>query len=87
MTEELEAYERLAEHTTSRLSYGDHFTMADACHAQAVSGAVKFGVHTDKFPTVQRVFNEISKEDAVVKAHWKNSLDCPVELRQISDVE
>lgn len=42
-------------------------------------------VHTkdvSKYPTIQRVFDEMSKNEAVDKAKWSNQPDCPEELRE-----
>jgi maleylacetoacetate isomerase len=81
MTEGLSAYERLAAKTAGKYSYGDQVTMADASLVPAVWGAVRFGVDIEQFPTIKRVFEELSKLDAVVKAHWKTQEDTPQELR------
>lgn len=55
--------------------------MADVCLVPAIWGALRFGVDIEQFPTIKKVFEEMSKEDAVKKAHWKNQPDCPEELR------
>ena len=81
MTDGFSAYERLAAPTAGRFSYGDSITMADICVVPAVWRAARFGVTMDNFPTMKRVFEEMSKEDAVVKAHWKNQPDCPPDVK------
>ena len=81
MTDGFQAYERLAAPTAGKFSYGDSITMADICVVPAVWRAARFGVDMDQFPTMKRVFEEMSKTDAVIKAHWKNQPDCPEDLR------
>ena len=39
------------------------------------------GVDMEQFPTIKRIFEAMSKEDAVKKAHWQNQPDCPEDLR------
>ena len=77
MTDGFAAYEQLAAPTAGKFSYGDNITMADICVVPAVWRAVRFNVDLNNYPTMKRVFEAMSKEDAVVKAHWKNQPDCP----------
>lgn len=81
MTDGFSAYERLAAPLAGKFSYGDRITMADICVVPAVWRAARFGVDLDQFPIMKRVFEEMSKHDAVIKAHWKNQPDCPENLR------
>ena len=81
MTDGFAAYERLAAPTAGKFSYGDSITMADICVVPAVWRAARFSVDLNSYPTMKRVFEATSKEDAVVKAHWKNQPDCPEDLR------
>ena len=81
MTDGFAAYERLAAPTVGKFSYGDSITMADICVIPAVWRSERFNVNMDDYPTMKRVFEAVSKEDAVVKAHWKNQPDCPEDLR------
>ena len=75
------AYEKLASTTAGTFSFGDTITMADVCLVPAVWRAARFSVDMEQFPTMKRIFEAMSKEDAVVKAHWKTQPDCPEELR------
>jgi maleylacetoacetate isomerase len=81
MTDGFAAYERLAAPTAGKFSYGDSITMADICVVPAVWRAARFNVDLNNYPTMKRVFEAMSTEDAVVKAHWKNQPDCPEDLR------
>ena len=81
MTDGFAAYERLAAPTAGKFSYGDSITMADICVVPAVWRAARFNVDLNNYPTMKRVFEATSKEDAVMKAHWKNQPDCPEDLR------
>lgn len=82
MADGLRAYERLVEKQAGRFSYGDTITMADLCLVPAVWGALRFEVQLDDFPVISRIYAEMSREEAVVKGHWKNQLDTPLELRK-----
>lgn len=81
MTDGFAAYERLAAPTAGKFSYGDSITMADICVVPAVWRSARFGVNMDDYPTMKKVFENMSKEEAVIKAHWKNQPDCPEDLR------
>jgi len=81
MTDGFAAYERLAAPTAGKFSYGDNITMADICVVPAVWRSMRFNVDLNDYPTLKRVFEAMSKEDVVVKAHWKNQPDCPEDLR------
>ena len=81
MAEGLRAYETLIQESGGAYSVGDEVTLADLCLVPAVWNAQRYGVDLDKFPTVMRVFDHISKDEAVVKAHWQNQPDTPEELR------
>jgi maleylacetoacetate isomerase len=81
MTDGFAAYERLAAPSAGKFSYGDSITMADICVVPAVWRSARFNVNMDDYPTMKRVFEAMSKEDAVIKAHWKNQPDCPEDLR------
>ena len=81
MTEGFAAYERLAAPSSGKFSYGDTITMADICVVPAVWRSARFGVDMDDYPTMKKVFEAMGKEDAVIKAHWKNQPDCPEDLR------
>ena len=72
LTDGLHAYEAVAAKKAGRFSYGDQITLADVTLVPAVWGAMRFGVEMDKLPTVKAIFENMSKEDAVIKAHWKN---------------
>lgn len=75
------AYERIVEKTAGRFSVGDVITIADVCLVPAAWGAERVGVDLGQFPTVKRVVEELEKEDAVKKGHWKTQEDTPVDLR------
>lgn len=75
------AYESVVVRTAGRFSVGDVVTMADVCLVPAAWGAERVGVNLGLFPTVKRVVEELEREDAVKKAHWKGQDDTPVDLR------
>lgn len=81
MTEGLRAYDRLAEKSAGKYSYGDNVTLADVCLVPAVWGGIRFGVDLAQLSTVKRVYEALSELEAVKRAHWKNQGDTPEELR------
>jgi maleylacetoacetate isomerase len=81
MDEGFAAYEKLAAPSAGKFSYGDSITLADVCVVPAVWRAARFGVDMNQYPTMKRVFEEMSRQEAVVKAHWKNQPDCPPDVQ------
>lgn len=81
MTEGLVAYEKLVQDTAGVYSCGDSVTLADICLVPAVWGAQRFGVELDSMPSVMRIFDAMSRLDAVKKAHWTTQEDTPADLR------
>lgn len=85
MTRGLKAYEETAKRTAGEFSVGDEITMADVVLVPAVWGAERFGVDLEKLPTVKRIYETMSREEAVVKAHWRRQEDTPEEFRESLD--
>jgi maleylacetoacetate isomerase len=82
LTEEgLMAYERLAAEKAGRFSFGDTVTLADVCLVPTIWGAMRFQIDMEKYPVTKRVYEEMSKLEAVKRAHWNAQPDTPVELR------
>ena len=77
----LAAYDEHAKNTAGRFSVGGHPTLADCCLVPAVWNVEKAGMTLDEFPTIKRVYENLSKEPAVEAAHWRRQADCPEELR------
>lgn len=78
----LKVYERVVEETAGKFSVGDSITLADVCLVPAVWGAMRWGVDMDAYPITKRIYEELSKENAVKQAHWANQDDTPSDLRQ-----
>ena len=77
----LESYEITLAKTAGKYSVGDEITLADVCLVPAVWGAERYGVDMSSMPRLTRVYNAMSKEEAVLVAHWKNQPDTPANLR------
>ena len=80
MTRGLEAYDKIASKTAGNYSVGDEFTMADVCLLPAIYAAEKNEVELEKMPTIMRVYEALSKLDAVKEAHWSRQKDCPADM-------
>ncbi|UPK91492.1 hypothetical protein LCI18_002427 [Fusarium solani-melongenae] len=81
MTQGMAAYENVAAGTAGKYSFGDEFTLADACLIPAIWGAQRFGVDLKAFPTISKILENLKDHPAVVKAHWQNQPDTPENLR------
>ncbi|OCL09271.1 maleylacetoacetate isomerase [Glonium stellatum] len=76
------AYEATLDKTAGRFSVGNEITLADVCLVPAVWGGERFGVDLEKFSRLKAVFEEMSRTEAVQKAHWKRQEDTPEEFRE-----
>lgn len=77
----LEAFEGVVKQTAGKYCVGDNFSLADVCLMPAAWGAQRYNIDLGRFPTIKRLFDSLSKEDVVVKAHWKSQPDTPEDLR------
>lgn len=82
MTDGLLAYEAIASSTAGNFSVGDQVSLADVCLVPAVWGAQRWGVDLDQMPVLLRVFENMSRIEAVDKAHWQRQEDTPENLRR-----
>ena len=74
-------FEKLAEKSAGRFTFGDEITLADVCLIPAAWGYQRIGQNLEKYPTMKRVFDELEKLEAVKKAHWARQPETPEELR------
>lgn len=81
MAEGLRAYEATAKGVAGKYSVGDTFTQADAALLPAYWNAERYKVDLSEFPTLQKVVENLMKEEFVVKAHPFSQPDCPEDLR------
>jgi maleylacetoacetate isomerase len=84
MTEGLLAYEAIASSTAGKFSVGDQVSLADVCLIPAVWGAQRWGVDLNQMPVLMRVYENMSKIEAVDRAHWERQEDTPEALRRKS---
>lgn len=77
----LGAFEAVAKKTAGKFCVGDEMSLADVFLVPAMWGAQRYGTNLNDYPTIKNIFESLSSEDAVVKAHWKNQPDTPEDLR------
>lgn len=79
----LKAYEEVAKDVAGKYSVGDEITLADVCLVPSIWNALgRFGVALDEYPTVNRVFWNAMKLDAIRKAGWWSQEDCPKDMAE-----
>ncbi|XP_049850711.1 probable maleylacetoacetate isomerase 2 [Schistocerca gregaria] len=69
----------LSNGVSGRYAVGDQITLADVFLVPQAFAGVQYGVDLSKFPTIERVAREASKEEAFVKAHPTNQPDADPE--------
>lgn len=77
----LRAYEAIVSCSAGRFSVGDQITLADICLIPAAWGAERVNVDLAGFPVTNRIVQNLEKEDAVRKGHWRTQEDTPAEFR------
>lgn len=77
----LRAYEAIVSRSAGRFSVGDQITLADICLVPAAWGAERVNVDLAGFPVTNRIVQNLEKEDAVRKGHWRTQEDTPAEFR------
>ena len=80
MTRGLAAYDKIAAGTSGKFSVGDEVTLADVCLLPAIYAAEKNEVELEKMPTIMRIYQTLSKLEAVQNAHWSRQKDCPEDM-------
>ncbi|KAJ5238354.1 hypothetical protein N7468_002973 [Penicillium chermesinum] len=81
IVEGLQAYEATVKRSAGKFSVGDQITMADLCLIPAAWGAERVGVDLTAFPVTYVIIQNLEKEEAVNKGHWKTQPDTPEDLR------
>ncbi|OQD74107.1 hypothetical protein PENDEC_c012G06319 [Penicillium decumbens] len=77
----LRVYETFVTRSAGKFSVGDQITTADICLVPAAWGAERVGVDLALFPVINRIVQNLEKEEAVQKGHWQTQPDTPEELR------
>jgi maleylacetoacetate isomerase len=75
MARGLDAYEEAASKTAGKYSVGDDVTLADVVLVPQCWNAGRVGLELSRWPTVQRIFGEMEKLEAVQNAHWTKQAD------------
>lgn len=74
----LDAYEEVASKTAGKYSVGDELSLADVVLVPQCWNAGRVGLELSRWPTVQRIFGEVEKLEAVQNAHWTKQADAEV---------
>lgn len=74
----LEVLERRLVTRAGKYAYGYDITLADVCLIPQVYNAFRFDVDVQKFPIIQKVYNNCQKLDAFIEAAPENQVDAPV---------
>eukprot|EP00002_Diphylleia_rotans_P019907 TRINITY_DN3849_c0_g2_i1.p1 TRINITY_DN3849_c0_g2~~TRINITY_DN3849_c0_g2_i1.p1 ORF type:complete len:213 (-),score=55.47 TRINITY_DN3849_c0_g2_i1:136-774(-) len=75
-----EGLEATLKETSGRFCVGDEVTLADVCLVPQVYNAKRFNVEMEKFPTIARIDQELSKLPEFEKAQPRNQPDRPADL-------
>lgn len=68
--------DKILEQTAGKYSFGDSVTLADACiFPQACNAFARFGVKSEEYPTLERVFNNLKDLPEFVAALPQNQPD------------
>lgn len=73
--------EKCLKKVSKKYCFGNEVTFADLCLYPQVYNAERFQVDMTEFPTIQKVYHELSKLEAFQKGDWKNQPDCPQDLK------
>jgi len=65
----LEAYEQLVSQSAGRYSVGDNFSLADICLIPQCYNAKRFEIDLEKYPTVNKIYNEVITLDTYHASH------------------
>lgn len=76
-----QALELLLQETSGKYCVGDEISLADLCLVPQHYNANRFKVDMSKYPIIDRIVKEVSKEPAFVQADPKNQPDCPEDLK------
>ena len=78
----LEALEKTLPEFAGQYCFGDTVTMADIVLYPQVITCQRFHVDMSKYPTVMKIYNNLDKHPAFMKAHFSRQIDTPEELRK-----
>ena len=75
------AYEKVASSVAGRFSFGDTVSMADCALMPAVHRSGRFDLDLSPYPTIQRVMENLEKEEAFSNSSWLKQPDTPQQLK------
>ncbi|XP_074605045.1 putative maleylacetoacetate isomerase 2 [Brevipalpus obovatus] len=82
ITKKFQSLEKVLETTCGKYCVGNTISIADIFLAPQVYNALKFEVDMSKFPIINRIVNELEKNEAFQKAHPSVQPDTPSEFRK-----
>nr|UOU03307.1 glutathione S-transferase zeta 4 [Brachionus rubens] len=82
LTKGFKAIEAALIESSGKYCVGDDITIADLCLVPQVYSANRFNVDLTDFPNVRRVYAELEKVPAFIKAHAHRQIDTPNELKE-----
>lgn len=74
--------EKILLESSGKYCFGDKITAADIFLIPQIVTAQRFGVDTNQYPTIMKIFNECMRLDSFQKAHPFQQIDTPEELRK-----
>lgn len=74
--------ERLLEESSGLYCIGDEITIADLCLVPQVYSARRFNIDLTSYSNLRRIYDELSKIPAFIKAHAHRQIDTYPELRE-----
>ncbi|KAJ9086569.1 Glutathione S-transferase zeta-1 [Entomophthora muscae] len=81
ITNGFKGLEKHLKKVSGKYCFGDEVTFADLCLYPQVYNAERFQVDMSEFPTIQKIYSELSGLEAFQQGDWKNQADCPPDLK------
>lgn len=68
--------------SAGKFCFGDQITAADVFLIPQIFTAQRFGVNTDQYPTITKIYNQCMQIDGFQKAHPLKQIDTPEDLKK-----
>ncbi|CAJ0635975.1 8420_t:CDS:2 [Entrophospora sp. SA101] len=81
ITVNFQGIERQLSLTSKDYCVGNKVTLADICLEPQVYNANRYNVDMTKFPTIQKIVNNLNKLEEFRKSHPNNQVDCPENMK------
>ncbi len=77
-----EGAEKIVSETAGTYCFGNEVSAADCFLIPHIFSAHRFGVDTNRYPTLSRIYESATKLDAISKAHPLKQIDTPTESKK-----